>query len=266
MRCAGWRPPRRDRFRGLWLDPKRREGDPRRVRRRLAGGEGDAGTTHPGDLRQPAEASRAPFDHADVPALGDLPISALSPELIRAWYGALRRAKGGSVAAKAYTRLRQILRQAVTTTAWPRIRAESTAAASNATPSSASPPCPSSPVGRRGSRPDLVVLTAGLAGLRRGELFALRRSDVDLLHANSHGAAEAVAPGFREVIEDVPKSAAGTAGSPFRRRSSPNWTTTSPPSPAQALTATSSPRRAGCRSRRATSATESGCPARGRRV
>ena len=40
-----------------------------------------------------------------------------------------------------------------------------------------------------------LVLTAGLGGLRQGELFALRRADVDLLHARHRGAPEATASG-----------------------------------------------------------------------
>ncbi len=53
------------------------------------------------------------------------------------------------------------------------------------------------------------MLTAGLAGLRQGELFALRRRDVDLLHAtiSVHRKRLRLASGV--VIEDDPKSEAG---------------------------------------------------------
>src|SRR5437588_9131023 len=50
---------------------------------------------------------------ADVPALGGLSLGDISPEIVRRWYGALTRERGRSVAAKAYTRLRQILTVAV---------------------------------------------------------------------------------------------------------------------------------------------------------
>jgi hypothetical protein len=39
----------------------------------------------------------------EVPALGEGALGDLTPELVRAWYGALLRARGRSAAAKAYT-------------------------------------------------------------------------------------------------------------------------------------------------------------------
>lgn len=48
-----------------------------------------------------------------VPALGDTALGDLRPKLIRSWYLALRQERSPSTAAKAYVRLRQILRQAV---------------------------------------------------------------------------------------------------------------------------------------------------------
>jgi hypothetical protein len=102
-----------DQFRGLWLDP--------------AGGKVTLGDYAYGWLKSKVNlAPRTreiyetqlrlhilPSIATGVPALGEMPLNALSPELIRAWYGALRTAKGSSVAAKAYTRLRQIVGQAV---------------------------------------------------------------------------------------------------------------------------------------------------------
>ncbi len=54
-----------------------------------------------------------PVVDAKVPALGKVKLADLSPALIRSWYGALERARSHSIAAKAYVRLRQILRHAV---------------------------------------------------------------------------------------------------------------------------------------------------------
>ena len=48
-----------------------------------------------------------------MPPLGDVRLADLTPELVRAWYAALVAERGRSTAAKAYTRLRQILAQAV---------------------------------------------------------------------------------------------------------------------------------------------------------
>ena len=48
-----------------------------------------------------------------LPALGDVALADLTPELVRAWYSALTGVRGQSAAATAYVRLRQVLNQAV---------------------------------------------------------------------------------------------------------------------------------------------------------
>jgi integrase len=144
-------------------------------------------------------------------ALGPVPLNELTPELIRAWYGALVTTRGKSVAAKAYVRLCQILSQAVNDD---RI---------------AKNPCriDSGGVERHPEQrfvslaelydlaaavPDryrALVLTAGLAGLRQGELFALRRADVDLLHATVTVRRKRLLLASGDAIEDDPKTMAG---------------------------------------------------------
>lgn len=54
-----------------------------------------------------------------------------------------------------------------------------------------------------------MVLTAGFAGLRQGELFGLRRADIDLLHATVTVRRKRLRLASGEVIEDRPKSDAG---------------------------------------------------------
>ena len=49
----------------------------------------------------------------EVPALGRAQLGQLTPEWVRAWYAAGAAMRSPSVAAKAYVRLRQVLRQAV---------------------------------------------------------------------------------------------------------------------------------------------------------
>ena len=147
----------------------------------------------------------------DVPALGDLALADLTPELIRQWYGALARRRSPSVAAKAYVRLRQILTRAVNDD---RI---------------AKNPCRIERGGVERNReqrfatmaelyalaaavPDdyrALVLVAGLAGLREGELFALRWGDVDLVDGVITVRRKRVRLASGEVIEDGPKSEAG---------------------------------------------------------
>ena len=148
---------------------------------------------------------------SDGIALGQVPLNELTPELIRTWYGALITTRGKSVAAKAYVRLRQILTQAVNDD---RI---------------AKNPCriddggvERHPEQRFISLAELyelaaavpdryraLVLTGGLAGLRQGELFALRRVDVDLLHATVAVRRKRLLLASGDVIEDGPKSVAG---------------------------------------------------------
>ena len=95
--------------------------------------------------------------------------------------------RGTSVAAKAYARLRQVLGQAVDDDRIAknacrikkaRRRAPSRAALRLAGRSSTSWP------GRCPERFRALILTAGLAGLRQGELLALRRRDVDVLRSS----------------------------------------------------------------------------------
>lgn len=146
-----------------------------------------------------------------IPALGPLAIADLAPELIRTWYGALKKQGGRSVAPKAYVRLRQILGQAV----------DDERIGRN--------PCriPGGGVERSAEQrfanvaelvalseavPDryrALVLTAGLGGLRQGELFALRRRDLDLDSATITVRRKRLRLASGDVIEDHPKSDAG---------------------------------------------------------
>jgi integrase len=200
-----------DQFRGLWLDPA---GGKLTLAEYAASWLKSKVTLAP-RTREIYEAQLRlhilPAAADDIPPLGDVPLNALSPELIRGWYGALRLAGGASVAAKAYTRLRQILRQAV----------DDDRIAKN--------PCridgggaERHPEQRFASLPELyrlaetvperyraLVLTAGLSGLRRGELFALRRGDVDLLHGVVTVRRKRLRLASGQIIEDDPKTAAG---------------------------------------------------------
>jgi integrase len=146
-----------------------------------------------------------------VPALGDLPLNALSPELIRGWYAALRSDRGASVAAKAYTRLRQVLRQAVDDDRIAKnpCRIEGGGAETHPEQQFASLPELYRLAAAVPNRYRALVLTAGLAGLRRGELFALRRADVDLLHGCLSVRRKRLRLASGEVIEGAPKTTAG---------------------------------------------------------
>lgn len=152
-----------------------------------------------------------PSIEPDVPALGDVCLAELTPELVRQWYAALVVQRSRSVAAKAYTRLRQILNAAVDdgrivknpcrierggVERHPEQRFATMAelrVLASAVP----------------DRYRAMVLTAGLAGLREGELFALRWDDVDLDDAVIAVRRKRLRLASGEVIEDDPKSQAG---------------------------------------------------------
>lgn len=152
-----------------------------------------------------------PLIDEDLPALGMVKLVDLSPALVRAWYQKLRDQRGPSVAAKAYTRMRQIMTQAVNDD---RILKN---------------PCridrggvERHPEQRFASLEELyalaavvpvryraLVLMAGLAGLRQGELAALRRSDIDLAGRTVFVVRKRLRLESGIVIEDAPKTEVG---------------------------------------------------------
>ena len=200
-----------DKARGVWLDPS--AGRVRLAEYATAWLQGKA-TLAPRTREIYALQLRLhilPSISDDVPPLGFVPLGEITPDLVRAWYAALVAQRSRSVAAKAYVRLRQILNQAV----------DDDRIAKN--------PCRIDGGGAErhpeqrfisltelyelaGAVPDryrAMVLTAGLAGLRQGELFALRRADVDLLHATIEVRRKRLRLASGDVIEGDPKSEAG---------------------------------------------------------
>ena len=146
-----------------------------------------------------------------VPALGMVELGRITPELVRVWYAALSRQRGGSVAAKAYARLRQILGQAVTDDRIARnpCRVEGGASEKHAEQRFASLQELYLLASAVPERYRALILTAGLTGLRQGELFGLRNADVSLLHATIAVRRKRLRLASGEVIEDGPKSEAG---------------------------------------------------------
>ncbi len=146
-----------------------------------------------------------------VPALGTVALTDITPALVRQWYSALVAKHSASVAAKAYTRLRQILTAAMNDDLigknpcriqrggvehYPEQRFATMtelAVLAEAVP----------------DRYRAMVLVAGLCGLRLGELSALRWEDVDLAAATITVRRKRLRLASGEVIEDDPKSRAG---------------------------------------------------------
>lgn len=147
----------------------------------------------------------------DVPALGSVPIADITPELVRAWYVALAAQRGASVAAKAYVRLRQVLGQAVDDDRIAKnpCRIKKGAAERHPEQRFASLAELYELAGAVPDRYRVLVLTAGLAGLRQGELLALRRGDVDILRSSVAVRRKRLRLASGLVIEDDPKSQAG---------------------------------------------------------
>lgn len=208
----------------LWLDAKHAELatglriDPARSRISLAKYAGAWLETHNAIAPRTKEIYESqvrlhilPRIDSRVPALGPMALGELTPELIRAWYRALAARRSPTTAAKSYVRLRQILRQAVDDDRIAknpcRIRGGGVVARTEQ---------------RFATMPELVklaaavperyralVLTAVLGGLRQGELFALRRGDVDLDAAVVHVRRKRQRLASGAVIEGSPKSGAG---------------------------------------------------------
>jgi len=146
-----------------------------------------------------------------VPALGPIHLSDLNPELIRSWYGALAAHRSESAAAKAYVRLRQILTAAVNDDRIARspCRIEGGGVERHAEQRFASLAELYALAAAVPARHRAMILLAGLAGLRQGELFALRRQDIDLCEGVVHVRRQRVRLEAGSSIEDAPKSAAG---------------------------------------------------------
>lgn len=146
-----------------------------------------------------------------IPALGNLPLIALTPELLRKWYAALAKKRSPRVAAKAYVRLRQILARAVDDDRIAKnpCRIERGGVEHHGEQRFATMNELLTLAGAVPDRYRAMVLTAGLAGLRLGELLALRRSEIDLDQGIVHVRRKRLRLSSGETIEDAPKTQAG---------------------------------------------------------
>lgn len=147
----------------------------------------------------------------DVRPLGDVPLASLTPALIRSWYAALATSRSPSTAAKAYVRLRQMLSQAVDDDRLPRnpCRLDRGGAERHTEQRFATMAELYELAAAVPERYRALVLTAGFTGLRQGELFALRRGDLDLRVGTVTVRRKRLRLASGEVIEDAPKSDAG---------------------------------------------------------
>lgn len=208
----------------LWLDHNRtalaagRSADPERARVRLD----DFAWEWLGHQGHLAPRTREIYTHQleahilgriddDVAPLGEIALNELTPELVRSWHQALLLNRGRSIAAKAYVRLRQVLNQAVDDERIIRnpCRIRRAGAERHAEQRFATMAELLELVDATPERYRTMVLTAGLAGLRQGELLALRRGDVDLGNGVILVRRKRQQLDSGEVIEGPPKSEAG---------------------------------------------------------
>jgi len=152
-----------------------------------------------------------PAIDSGVPALGRVALCDLTPDLIRRWYRVLTEQRSPATAATGYVRLRQILNRAVDDDLLLKnpCRIERGGVEHHAEQRFVTMAELVALADAVANRYRALILTAGLAGLRQGELFALRRGDLDLDTAVIRVSRKRLRLASGEVIEDAPKSAVG---------------------------------------------------------
>jgi integrase len=146
-----------------------------------------------------------------LPTLGTLPLRAITPERVRTWYGQVITVAGHDQAAKSYRVLSAILNTALSDE---RIARNPCRIRGGGSETSAERPMPTTAevlafIEAMPARYRLVLVLAGMGGLRMGEILGLRLSDVDTLRSSVHirQTAQEVA-GFGRLVKE-PKSDAG---------------------------------------------------------
>jgi integrase len=146
-----------------------------------------------------------------LPAFEDVPLTAITPAMVREWHAGLRTQTGPTQRARAYSLLRTILNTAVSDEVIPanpcRVRgAGSAKTARDIRP--ASLPELEALVQAMPQRYRLMVLLAAWCALRFGELAELRRADIDVKNAIVHVRRGVVSTDGGLVVKG-PKSEAG---------------------------------------------------------
>lgn len=198
---------------GSWVDPRRGDialGDYMAswlASRKATGRHGD---------RYGEEAARIAEKHI-TPTLGRRPLIELRPPVIRAWYDGLvaRRVvatgAAGLVPAKAYRLLSAVLGQAARDELIPRNPCTIERAGVEQSPERKllEPEQVQELADAMGERWHAMVLVAGWCGLRFGELVALRRRHIDLLHRTIRVDGAVVRLQDGTMLYKAPKTAAG---------------------------------------------------------
>ena len=162
------------------------------------------------------------LDGIILPALGKRELSEIKTPLIRSWQADVAAARSPGQAAKAYRLLRTILGEAASDGVIAFNPCTIKGAGTEPTPERPKPTLEmidavvaqlNDRYSHRNHKPsdhryEALAWTAALSGLREGELFALERQDVDLLHRTIRVTKQAQNVGQERVV-GPPKSAAG---------------------------------------------------------
>jgi len=151
------------------------------------------------------------FERNIAPALGSEPLRRLTPERVRTWHADVVAAAGADQAAKSYRVLRAVLNTAVDDDLISRNPCRIKGAGIDRTPERAMPDTGEvlALIEAMEPRYRIVLVLAGLGGLRTGEMLGLRVADVDPLRQLVRVRQVAMEiPGLGRVVKD-PKTDAG---------------------------------------------------------
>ncbi len=133
-----------------------------------------------------------------LPHFGALPLRAITPERVRTWHGAVIASAGHDQAAKSYRLLSAVLNTAVSDERIARNPCRIRGGGREAAPERPMPTT-ADVLALIEAMPDryrLVLVLAGLGGLRMGEILGLRLSDVDTLRSAVH---------IRQTAQEIPR-------------------------------------------------------------
>jgi len=148
-----------------------------------------------------------------LPALGSHEIGRITPSIVRSWYSELNGdgGPGHATAARCYRLLRTIMNTAVTDELVVKNPCQVKGAGAERSPERpiATVPQVHALAGAIGPRFRTAVLLAAYCSLRKGEILALRRGDVDLLHGTVFVKRAVVSLASGELYIGDPKTPAG---------------------------------------------------------
>ncbi|HET9731934.1 MAG TPA: tyrosine-type recombinase/integrase [Acidimicrobiales bacterium] len=148
-----------------------------------------------------------------VPGLGHHQIGAITPSLVRRWHGELsgETGPGQSTAARCYRLLRTVLNTAVTDELLVKNPCQIKGGGAERSPERPVASIPEVQALAQAISPRLrcFVLLAAFCSLRRGEILALTRADIDLLHRRVTVRRTVVSLRDGKLLAGPPKTAAG---------------------------------------------------------